>query len=144
MLDVKVHISENTKITNFKHPLPSQKKNQEKKNQYNWSKVKIMYWWVLIILYYYWKKKKQFYINHFLFYNLFNHILIFYFYRKDPIDSNVVIIPLTKLKSTHNSLTRFPVPLDNDQSHLQEFFLNFHLLRMYEFESRMKLLFFPF
>lgn len=29
MLDVKVHISENTKIANFKHPLPS-KKNHEK------------------------------------------------------------------------------------------------------------------
>ncbi|XP_052683931.1 uncharacterized protein LOC128164215 isoform X3 [Crassostrea angulata] len=50
-------------------------------------------------------------------------------YGKAPIDSHVVIIPLTKLKSTHDSLTRFPVPIYNDKSQLQEFFLNFHLLR---------------
>lgn len=30
MLDVKVHISENTKIANFKHPLPSKKKSRKK------------------------------------------------------------------------------------------------------------------
>lgn len=64
-----------------------------------------------------------------------------FLYSKAPIDSHVVIIPLTKLKSTHDSLTRFPVPIYNDKSQLQEFFLNFHLLRMYNFESNIKLAF---
>lgn len=64
-----------------------------------------------------------------------------FLYSKAPIDSHVVIIPLTKLKSTHDSLTRFPVPIYNDKSQLQEFFLNFHLLRMHKFESNIKLAF---
>lgn len=127
-----MHISENT-IANFKHPFPRRKLNTIDEN---WKIcIRLLFYWLLLetevaILYSY-LFFLQFvlpYINSFL-------------YSKAPIDSHIVIIPLTKLKSTHDSLTRFPVPIYNDKSQLQEFFLNFHLLRMYTYESNIKFIF---
>lgn len=124
------------KFTSMKIQLPTINTPSPDKTQYNWWKLKNLYW-VIVLLIIIGNRSSNSVFN--LFVLPYNNSFL---NSKAPIDSHVVIIPLTKLKSTHDSLTRFPVPIYNDKSQLQEFFLNFHLLRMYKFESSIKWAFF--